>query len=82
MSDNEHAEAALDKLTKAIREYRAAFVPDGYVDGWILITHTLTPDGERDGGSLISSVTPPDQTMVITRGLLDIAITGDRGRQA
>lgn len=75
---DEEAQQAKDTLTAAIRAYRDTIEPGCYVDGWVLITHNLTTELEAENSSMVSVLVPTEQSFVLTRGLLDIALDGER----
>lgn len=80
MTDDEYAEARLE-LGRAIAAYHQKVEPDVYVDAWIVVTHKLSPELEKTEQTMVGMTISPDQSWVTTRGLLDIAVTRERGDQ-
>lgn len=77
---NDDVDEARADLGRAIAAYYRTIDPDIFVDGWALVVQKRTPDLEADGASAVT-LTTPDQSWVLTRGLLDIALHEDRTRQ-
>lgn len=79
--DNEELAAeARAELGRAVTAYYSAVEPETYVDGWVLAAHKRSPGLEASSQTAVGIVTP-DQPFVLTRGLLDIALTSERHRQ-
>lgn len=71
-------------LARAITAYYAA-VGDEYVDAWVLVTHKRSVELEQEGSSAIGIMTAPEQSWVMSRGMLEIAVSsplfGGRGEE-
>lgn len=81
MSDElEVAEAAKTRLEAAVRDYYATVDPEVYVESWVLVAHKLSVELEREGTSMVGTLTPTGQSFVMTRGLLDVALSGERAQ--
>lgn len=78
MSDE--AQAAKAELGRAVQAYIETIEPGTYVDGWVLITNKLSIDMEQRGESAVG-LTYPEQSWVLVRGLLDIAMQSERDDQ-
>ncbi len=70
--------AAKDALAAAITEFYAIVQPEVYVDGWVLVTHKLSTEMEQEGVSAVGTLPATGQSFVVTRGLLDAALTFER----
>lgn len=78
MPTPEEYESARTALDTAVRDYFTTCQPDEnvLVSSWVLVAHKMF-----DGDNGVVTVTPDDQSYVTDRGLLDIALAGDRSKQ-
>ena len=81
MSDEQARERARAALDAQIREYVAVTDDGAFVDSLVLVVHKLSDELDAERKTAVSVAVPDDQSFVLTRGLLDIAITGERNRQ-
>lgn len=78
MITDEAAAAAKEALDVAIRTFYETVAPEVYIDGWVLVTHKLSIEMEHDGVSAVGSLPATGQSFVVTRGLLDAALSFER----
>lgn len=85
MADDEAAlklQAAVDEaesaITRAIQAYQDLKRPGDYVANWVVITENTSIELAKENSSLVGVLSPQGQSFVVTRGLLDIALSGKR----
>lgn len=72
MNDDD-AQAAKDKLEKAIKEYYTSLDADVYIDDWVLVVHKDSLALAAENQSVVSTLAATSQSFHRTAGLLTIA---------
>jgi hypothetical protein len=75
---DEEAIAAKDVLEVAIRDYYATVESDVLVSSWVLVTHKVSDDMDANGQSSVGMLPMTGQPFPMTRGLLEVALDGER----
>jgi hypothetical protein len=78
MLSDEEALAAKDLLEVAIRDYYTTVEPDALVSAWVLVTHKVSDDMDANGQSSVGMLPMTGQPFPMTRGLLEVALDGER----
>jgi hypothetical protein len=77
---DEEAIAAKDVLEVAIRNYYGIVEPEVLVSAWVLVAHKVSDDMDAEGVSSVGTLPATGQPFPMTRGLLDVALEGERDR--
>ena len=70
-------EEAMVELDKAIQKVNKVRHPDTAVFGWVIVTQR-TYLNDEDRQDAVSSVHPEGQNWIMTRGMLEVAVAGER----
>lgn len=71
-------QAAKNTLEKAIRDFYTQVEPEAYVHAWVVVAHRSTSELEQAGQSVVGTLVPTGQYFPTTRGLLEVALDGER----
>lgn len=77
MLSDEEAQAAKDKLERAIKEYYAIIQPGIYIDDWVLLVHKDSVELTANNESIVSHLTPTGQPFHRTVGLMKVAMDAE-----